>query len=195
RPLTGLDRFAPEDRPPVVIPFITYHIMAGLGGFFVVLTLYALFLRWRGTLFEKRWLMWVFVFAVIGPYLANECGWIAAEVGRQPFIVYGEMRYGDHGLYCFEGGLRTADAISQAVPAEQILVSILMYTFIYLLLLAVWVYVVHSKIQHGPEEAVAFPQEAKPTDLLEAMARRSAASGYSMTAVPEEPTEAPSEGR
>ena len=64
--------------------------MVGLGTPFIGLTLLGLFFRWRGTLFEKRWLLWVFVFAVVGPYLANQAGWVATEVGRQPFIVYPE---------------------------------------------------------------------------------------------------------
>jgi cytochrome d ubiquinol oxidase subunit I len=58
----------------------------------------ACFFRWRGTLFEKRWLMWVFVFAVIGPFAANQTGWVAAEVGRQPWIVHPPARsVGDDG--------------------------------------------------------------------------------------------------
>ena len=62
--------------------------MVGLGMFFIALTLLASFLLWRGRLFETRWLMWVFVFAVLGAVAANQLGWVAAEVGRQPWIVH-----------------------------------------------------------------------------------------------------------
>ena len=86
--IVGLDRFRSEDRPPLWITFQSYHLMIGLGMLFIVLTLYASFLHWRGTLYDTRWLMWVFVFAVVGPLVANQVGWIAAEVGRQPWIVH-----------------------------------------------------------------------------------------------------------
>jgi len=139
-PVTALDRFPKEDRPPVVIPFYMYHLMVGLGFFFIALTLAGLFFRFvKKDLFERRRLLWVFVFAVLGGYAANQAGWIAAEVGRQPWVVYGL--------------LRTSDGISKAVVGEQVLISIIMFSFIYILLFAVWVFVMNGKIKHGPEEA------------------------------------------
>ena len=84
----GLDRFRPEDRPPVLIPFLSWRMMVGAGTFFILLTIYACFLLRKGTLWEKRWLLWVFVAAVLPALLANEAGWVAAEVGRQPWIVH-----------------------------------------------------------------------------------------------------------
>lgn len=166
KPVTGLDQFAPEDRPPVGIPFQTYHIMVGLGMFFIALTLYASFLRWRGRLFETRWLLWVFVFGVIGPFIANEFGWAAAEVGRQPWIVYGL--------------LRTSDAFSEAVAAPQVLGSIIMFVVIYSLLFAVWVFVLNDKIKHGPEPVGEMPARSHGRDVLDAAARLTAHGG-SMT--------------
>ena len=88
-PVAGLDRFRRDDWPPVVAqpsrPTTSWSASACSSS---LLTLTAAVLRWRGTLFEQRWLLWVFVFAVIGPVLANELGWVAAEVGRQPWIVH-----------------------------------------------------------------------------------------------------------
>ncbi len=166
-PVTGLDQFAKEDRPPVGISFQFYHIMIALGMFFIGLTLLASFLRWRGTLFEKRWLMWVFVVAIIGPYIANQAGWIAAEVGRQPWIVYGL--------------LRTSDALSKAVSAEEVLASIILFTIIYLFLLAVWLYVMNDKIKHGPDES-ALAAEGVPTgSLLDTMSTLADHGGPSLT--------------
>ncbi len=136
-PVTGLDAFAPEDRPPVFISFASYHIMIGLGMLFIFLTLLGLFFLWRGTLFDKRWLLWVFVFVVIAPFVANEVGWVAAEVGRQPWIVYGE--------------LRTADAFSPNLTNQQVLSSIIMFGVIYSLLFTVWIFVLNDKIRKGPE--------------------------------------------
>jgi cytochrome d ubiquinol oxidase subunit I len=154
--------------PPVNLSFQLYHAMVGLGGVFIVLTVYALILRWRKTLFGKRWLLWVFVFAVIGPMVANQAGWAAAEVGRQPWIVYGM--------------LKTADAASKAVSGAEILTSITLFGLIYVLLLLVWVYVMDSKIRLGPEEvAAAAPAGAQERWLDTAVRRASASAGNSMT--------------
>lgn len=166
-PVTGLDQFPPEDRPPLQIPFQMYHIMITLGMYFIALTLFASFLRWRGTLFEKRWLMWVFVISVLGPYIANQAGWIAAEVGRQPWIVYGL--------------LRTSDALSKAVTAEEVLTSIILFTIIYLFLLAVWLYVMNEKIKHGPEEHALAAEGGTKGGLLDTISTLADHAGPSMT--------------
>jgi len=150
-----------------------YHLMIACGMFFIFITLLGLFFRFvTKTIFEKRWLMWIFVFAVLGAYAANQAGWIAAEVGRQPWVVYGL--------------LRTSDGISKAVVGEQVLISILMFSFVYALLFAVWVFVMNSKIQHGPED-VQMPLETTEGGLLEAAARLANPAGYSMMGDNEEP--------
>ncbi len=137
-PVTGLDRIPRADWPPVAATFYTFHLMVWLGGLFVVLTLVGLWFRWRGTLFEKRWLLWTFVLAVPLPFAANQLGWVTAEVGRQPWVVYGL--------------LRTSDALSKAVVASQVLTSIIMFIVIYAMLFAVWVFVLDNKIKQGPDE-------------------------------------------
>ncbi len=85
------------------------------------------------------WLLWVLVFSVLGPQLANQLGWMTAEIGRQPWIV--------------QGLLRTADANSPVVSAGQVLGSIVMFGLIYGLLFVLFVYLLNEKIQHGPDEA------------------------------------------
>jgi cytochrome d ubiquinol oxidase subunit I len=167
RPVTALDQFPPEDRPPVKIPFLSYHLMIAIGMAAIGLTLLALILRLRNRLFEKRWLMWIFVFAVIGPYLANEAGWVSAEVGRQPWVVYGL--------------LRTKDAHSPTVPAIEIAASIGMFSFLYFLLFMVWVYALNSKIQHGPDPADLAPASTSTEDLLDAASSRVHPTPYSLT--------------
>jgi cytochrome bd ubiquinol oxidase subunit I len=137
QPVDGLDKIPREDWPPVAITFHAFHIMIGLGMFFIAITLYALYLRWRGTLFDKRWLMWVFVVSIPLPFIANQLGWVTAEVGRQPWVVYNI--------------LRTSDALSKSVSASQTLGSIIMFAIIYGLLFFVWLYVMNDKIQHGPD--------------------------------------------
>jgi cytochrome d ubiquinol oxidase subunit I len=165
----GLDAFRPEDRPPVVVPYVSYHVMVGLGFAFVALTLLACLLLWRRRLFTTRWLLWVFVFAVIGPAAANQLGWVAAEVGRQPWVVQppfvrgadGEPIRDAAGFLQYDGaaGMRTADAVSPAVRANQVLASIVLFGLIYVALAALWVYVLDHKIKEGPAAAPGRPPD------------------------------------
>jgi cytochrome d ubiquinol oxidase subunit I len=143
--------------PPVNLTFQLYHLMVALGMLFIVLTLLALVFWWRGTIFDKRWLLWVFVFAVAGPMIANQVGWGAAEVGRQPWIVYGM--------------LKTADAASKAVSGAEVLTSIVMFGVIYLLLLLVWIYVMDHKIRTGPESPEALAAEGVKESWVDTAAR------------------------
>jgi cytochrome d ubiquinol oxidase subunit I len=115
-----------------------------------LLALLGLVAWWRGRLFTTRWLLWLFVLAAPIPYVANQAGWVATEVGRQPWVVYGL--------------LRTADAHSPRVPAGEVAASIIMFGIIYLLLFIVWLYVLNSKIQHGPDAADLAAVEEKPAD-------------------------------
>lgn len=136
-PVTGLNAFKPEDRPSQVnAVFQFYHIMVAIGMALIALTLYASWLWKRGTLFDKKWLMGIFVWAVLLPQIANQAGWFAAEMGRQPWVVYGL--------------LRTSDALSNAVKAEQVLISLIMFTLVYLTLLILFLYLLNKKIRHGP---------------------------------------------
>jgi cytochrome d ubiquinol oxidase subunit I len=176
-PVDGLDRFDPDVRPPVAVPFLSYHLMIGIGTALAGLVVLALFFLWRGTLFEKRWLMAVFMFAVLGPYLANQAGWVAAEVGRQPFAVYPVREKADDGAYkmadgkyVLTGGLRTADGVSntKVVRADHVGTSIALFSLVYLLLFGVWVYVLNAKIQHGPDEEGGHePPSTPPGRLME----------------------------
>jgi cytochrome d ubiquinol oxidase subunit I len=179
----GLDRFRPADRPPVPIAYVSYHLMVAIGMFFIGLTLVASWLQWSGKLFDKRWLMCVFVAAVIPAFVANEAGWVAAEVGRQPWIVYAPlMRDGNDkplvdakGFHQFDEsqGLRTSDGVSRAIAKEQVLGSIIVFGAIYTLLFILWVYVLHQKIAHGPDSRA--PMLGPPSlgaGALEAAAER-----------------------
>jgi cytochrome bd ubiquinol oxidase subunit I len=136
KPVTGLKEFKPEDRPPVNVIFQSYHAMVAIGVFLILVAWLGLFLWWRKRLFNLRWLLWVFVFAVIGPQLANQLGWLSAEVGRQPWIVYNL--------------LRTSDGLSKVVSSGEVLTSIVLFSLIYLLLLILFIYLLNDKIQHGP---------------------------------------------
>jgi cytochrome d ubiquinol oxidase subunit I len=147
KPVQGLDQFPRKDWPPVGVSFQSYHGMVALGTYFLFITSLSLFFWWRGTLFEKRWLMRMYVWSVLGAVAANQLGWVAAEVGRQPWIVYGL--------------LRTADGLSKVVEASQVLGSIVMFGLIYAMLLAVWIFVVNNKIKGGPEETHLTPKDKR----------------------------------
>ncbi|MCL4206798.1 MAG: cytochrome ubiquinol oxidase subunit I [Pirellulaceae bacterium] len=147
RPVPALDQLeADYGRPPVWLSFQAYHLMIGLGMLFIASTLLACWFLWRGTLFQQRWLLWFFVFAVVLAFVANEVGWCAAEVGRQPWIVY-PARDASGELV---GGLRTTDAVSEVVTAGMVIGSIAMFTVIYAILFALWIFLLNRAIQQGP---------------------------------------------
>jgi cytochrome bd-type quinol oxidase subunit 1 len=116
------------------------------------------------------------VFVVIAPVLANQAGWAAAELGRQPWIVYGM--------------LKTADAASKAVTGAEVLTSIVLFGIIYLLLLLAWIFVMDSKIRVGPEEPGSAPSPADRERWLDTATRRAdAAATDSMSDVRGAPTD------
>ena len=135
--LKGRNEFAEEDLPPLFIPFFSYRVMVGLGFAFVFYALLGLFLYWRGTLAEHSLYLKLLLMMIPLTIIANEAGWIAAEVGRQPWIVYRE--------------LRTADAISSVVSAGEILFSLILFSVLYATILALFLFLVGKKIKKGPE--------------------------------------------
>lgn len=138
-PITGLNAFPKEDQPSQVnAVFQFYHIMISIGMFLIVLTFYACFLWWKSKLFETKWILWIFSFSVLLPQIANQAGWFAAEMGRQPWIVYGH--------------LRTSEGFSQEVSANQILFSLILFLVIYTILFLLFLYSLNKKIKHGPHE-------------------------------------------
>lgn len=141
----GLNEFPEDERPPVNIVFQAYHLMVAVGFALIAISLLGVFFWWRGTLFKKKWLLWIFVFSVLLPQIANQVGWITAEVGRQPWIVYGLMR--------------TSEGISKAVEAGQVWFSLILFTIIYLFLFLLFLYLLNEKIKHGPDDPDRIPSE------------------------------------
>jgi len=136
-PVTGLRAFRPDERPGQVNSvFQFYHLMIAVGITMIFLSLYSCWLWWRKKLFDRRWLLWVFAWSVLLPQLANEAGWFTAEMGRQPWVVFGM--------------LRTSDALSKAVTAHQIIFSLILFTIVYIILFALFLFLLNRKIQHGP---------------------------------------------
>jgi len=157
KPVIGLRQAAPNqaDRPPINFTFQLFHIMVGLGFGMIILSALGFLYFWRGSLFEKRWLLCLLVVSVLGPQIANQAGWFAAEVGRQPWIV--------------QGLLRTSEGLSAVVKANAVLTSIFLFGAVYLLLIAVFLYLLNDKIQHGPDDA-----DLTPAGKLELSARGNA---------------------
>lgn len=151
-PVKGLNAFPENERPTALNSiFQFYHLMVSIGMALIGLTLFASFQWWRGKLFEQKWLLWVFVFAVALPQIANQVGWFAAEMGRQPWVVYGL--------------LRTSDALSKVVTANQVLFSLIMFTMIYSLLLGLFIYLLNKKIQQGPYDEKNSIQRPKQNEM------------------------------
>lgn len=148
-PVTGLNAFPEDERPSQVnAVFQFYHLMVAIGMFLIALTLYASFLMWKKKLFTKKWLLWVFVFTALLPQIANQVGWFSAEMGRQPWVVYGL--------------LRTNEAFSQAVTANQVLFSLILFFAVYALLFLLFIYLLNKKIKHGPYEEANDEDDDRP---------------------------------
>ena len=158
-PVRGLNSFPEDERPSALNAiFQFYHLMVAIGMALIALTLFAAFQWWRGKLFENRWLLWIFVFSVLLPNIANQVGWFTAEMGRQPWVVYGL--------------LRTSDALSKAVTANQVLFSLILFALIYTLLLALFLYLLNKKIKNGPESGERIQHSSRQEGMAEAWGGR-----------------------
>ena len=129
--------------PNVQATFQFYHIMVAIGFALLVIVIVGCFLWWKGRLFRieyksTRVFLWVLVFSVLGPQIANQAGWFTAEIGRQPWIVYNL--------------LKTSQAFSKVVSESHIIASLIMFAFVYFLLFMVFVFLLTRKIQHGPDD-------------------------------------------
>lgn len=134
----GLNSFPKEDQPKQVNAiFQFYHIMVSIGMALIGISLLSFYFLLRKKLFAKRWLLVILSFSVLLPQIANQVGWFTAEMGRQPWVVYGL--------------LRTSDALSAAVTANQVWFSLILFTLIYLILFVLFIYLLNKKIKHGPE--------------------------------------------
>lgn len=137
-PVTGLDHTPKEDWPRVNLVFQSYHLMVAMWLAMAILTGWALWKRYRKRLETSKWVLWGLIFSVAFPQIANQTGWMTAETGRQPWLVWGV--------------LRTQDGLSTNITGSQVFVSLLMFLLIYLLLLILFLYLLNDKIQHGPDE-------------------------------------------
>ena len=159
--VTGLDAFPREDWPQVQAIYQFYHLMIAIGMGLIGISWLGILMWWRGWLFDLtkplvRLYYVVLVLAVLGPQIANQAGWFTAEMGRQPWIVYGLMR--------------TSQGLSAVVTANHVLASLIMFAAIYALLFAVFVYLLTRKIQKGPDHEE--DSEEMPPSWIAMMERR-----------------------
>ena len=133
----GLDKFKEDDRPKQINAiFQFYHLMVGIGMALIGLSIFGVFELYRGKFFENKLLLKLFVPAVVLPQLANQFGWFAAEMGRQPWVVFNL--------------LKTSDAFSKNVSANQILFSLILFFLVYTVLFILFIYLLNKKIKNGP---------------------------------------------
>ena len=145
----GLKDF-PRDLWPdnIALLYYSYHIMVGLGTLLIALMLLAILALWRGRLYENRPLLWALLLALPFPYIATTAGWMTAELGRQPWLIYGVMR--------------TAAGVSPRVSAANGLFTLIGFMGLYLVLGILFLFLIHREIDHGPEHAaVLVPGVAK----------------------------------
>lgn len=146
----GLDSF-PQDQWPdqIALLYYSYHVMVGLGTFFISMMVLAVLLLWRGKLYNSRWMLWLLMISIPFPYIANTAGWMTAELGRQPWLIYGLMR--------------TAHGASPRVGAGNAWFTLIGFMGMYTVLAILFLFLVWREIEIGPDprstKSYGFPEE------------------------------------
>jgi cytochrome d ubiquinol oxidase subunit I len=137
----GLDAF-PEDEWPANIELLYYafHVMAGLGTLFILLMVIANFQRWRGRLEKSRGLLWALLLAFPFPYIATTAGWMTAELGRQPWLIFQLFR--------------TSQGVSEVVNGGNVLFTLIGFTGLYFVLGVLFLFLIGREITHGPQDVI-----------------------------------------
>jgi cytochrome d ubiquinol oxidase subunit I len=145
----GLDKF-PEDTWPdnIELLYYAFHVMAGLGTLFILLMGIATLLQWHDVLLRSRPVLWMLMLAFPFPYIATTAGWMTAELGRQPWIVYGLMR--------------TSQGASPTVHSGTVLFTLIGFTGLYFVLGVLFLFLIGREIAHGPDSPGGHGPEALP---------------------------------
>jgi cytochrome d ubiquinol oxidase subunit I len=134
----GLSDFPQEEWPDQIpLLYYSYHVMVGLGTIFIAVMGLSALLLWRGKLYDSRWMLWMLMLSVPLPYIANTAGWMTAELGRQPWLIYGLMR--------------TVHGISPRVVAGNAMFTLIGFMGLYTVLGILWLFLVYREIELGPE--------------------------------------------
>ena len=147
----GLDAF-PQDQWPDMVPllYFAYHVMVGLGTIFIAVMVLAALMLWRGKLYVSGWMLWALMVCVPLPYIANTAGWMTAELGRQPWLIYGLMR--------------TAHGVSPQVGAGNAWFTLIGFMGLYTVLGILWLFLVYREIEDGPEPDEVLHSEPAVTE-------------------------------
>jgi cytochrome d ubiquinol oxidase subunit I len=134
----GLDSYPKDQQPPVEIVYYAYHIMVGIGTILIGFFALGCLLLLRRALVDSRWYLWLLMIAMPFPYIATEAGWCVAEMGRQPWIIYGLMR--------------TAAGVSPNVSAGETIFTLLGFMGLYALIGLIYLWVLVRLIGRGPND-------------------------------------------
>lgn len=152
-PVSGLSDFPEKDWPPILIPFITFRLMVGLGLLMLAVSVFGLVLRFSGRLETSRWFLWGVILASPSGFATVIIGWFTSEVGRQPWVVYGL--------------LRTCDALTPTLTGGNVLATLIAYAAVYTLILTFGCVYGYGLLRQGPagdiqENAFATATQAAP---------------------------------
>jgi cytochrome d ubiquinol oxidase subunit I len=156
----GLDAFPREDWPDnIPLLYYSYHIMVGLGTIFIAVTVISALLLWRGALYSTKPMLWILLMMFPFPYIANTAGWMTAEIGRQPWLVYGLMR--------------TPQGFSRNVSSGNAMFTLLGFLGMYTLLAILFLFLIRRELEHGPEPVpVAAPKMQRRFEIVPDVAGR-----------------------
>ncbi len=132
----GLDTFPPEDRPPVLVPFLTFRLMVGLGLLMWAVSWVGVVLDWRRKLNRSRWFLHIAFWSFPSGFLAVLAGWFTAEIGRQPWVVYGLVR--------------TRDAVTPSLTGNMVALSLVGYVLVYAIIYSFGLYYIWRLLRDGP---------------------------------------------
>jgi cytochrome d ubiquinol oxidase subunit I len=137
----GLNDIPQQDQPDnIELLYYSYHIMAGLGTIFILLMMVAAFLLKNERLYTARWMLWILMFAFPFPYIATTAGWMSAELGRQPWLVYGLQR--------------TSQGVSPYVQGGDIAFTTLGFIGMYFVMGVLFLYLISRELARGPVAAM-----------------------------------------
>jgi cytochrome d ubiquinol oxidase subunit I len=160
----GLETFPPDDRPPVLIPFFAFRIMVGMGLIMLAVSWLGNLLRFRGRLETTRWFLWGTFLAFPSGFIAVLAGWLTAEVGRQPWVVYGLIR--------------TKDAVTPSLTTGDVVFSLACYIIVYAVIYSFGLYFIYRLLRGGPAgDDTLVPESATPSRPL-SVAMHGSAGGY-----------------
>jgi cytochrome d ubiquinol oxidase subunit I len=142
----GLDSIPPQNWPPVAIPFFSFRIMVGCGAIMLLVAWAGSYLAHKERIEQNRLLLWATFLSFPLPFIAILSGWVTAEVGRQPWVVY--------------GALRTADAVTPFLTARTAAISLAVYCVVYSFIFVFGTYYIYRLLHTGPTEPLVTPPAA-----------------------------------